>query len=264
MKQEYQEIINACQKGGEILNKYFGQVLEITEKTTPADFKTKADYESEEIIIKYLKTYFPDHNIVAEESGRKNVNSEYTLIIDPLDGTNNFVLGFPYFSTTAALQKNNQVIFSVIHNPVLNRTYWAEKGQGAYLNNKKIRVSPEFNINKATVASLLSYSLQGSEYQYQTIKSLIQVLKVKRDIYNWCPTLDFCLLAEGKIEAIINNQTELHDYAAGKLIAREAGAIITEFSGQEEADENNDQFIICNSKEIQSEILKILKQNQDL
>jgi myo-inositol-1(or 4)-monophosphatase len=259
MKREYQEIINACKQGGEITAKYFGQILKITEKSTPADFKTRADHESERIVIECLKKYFPTYNINAEELGNENINSEYTFIIDPLDGTNNFVLGIPYFSTTIALQKNDQTIFAVIYNPILDKTYWAERGAGAYLDDKKITVNFELNIKKVTVASMMSYNLQESEYNYQMQRRLTQELKIKRDLHNWCPTLDFCLLAEGKIEAIINNQTNLHDYEAGKLIAREAGAIITDFAGQAETGENNDQFIVCNTEENQKEILKILK-----
>ena len=258
MKKEYQEIINACKKGGEIVAGYFGKTLEITEKTRPSDLKTKADHESEEEIIKHLKEHFPDYNIDAEEYGRVNNGSEYTFIIDPLDGTNNFVLGIPYFSATIALQRNNRTIFAVTHNPILKTTYWAEKGQGAFLNDKRLAVSREVDMQRVTVAFMISYDLQSTEWHSQAFKNVICRLKAKRELQNWCPSLDFCLLAEGKIEAIINKETELHDFAAGKLIAREAGAIIKDFSGQDEENENNDQFIVCNSEEVCGKIINIL------
>lgn len=258
MNQNFQKIIEAAKSGGEVLKKYFGEELKTEQKSTVADFRTKADKESEEAILKILLEHFPDYNILAEESGSKDNGSEYTFVIDPLDGTNNFVLGIPYFSVTIALLKHDETIFSVIHNPIINQIYWAEKHKGAFCGDTKIKVGIETAIIKSTVAYSPSYALGSSKQSGDIIKNLICIKKVKRVSLNWCPTLDFCLLALGKIESIINNNNEVYDYIAGKLIAKEAGAVITDFKGQEQKDKDS-VFVASNNEVIHGEVLEIVK-----
>ncbi|MFH1565531.1 MAG: inositol monophosphatase [bacterium] len=258
MTQDFEKIIQAAQSGGEILKKYFGEELKIEQKTTAADFRTKVDKESEETILNILSKYFPDYNIFAEESGKKDNGSEYTFVIDPLDGTNNFVLGIPYFSVTIALLKNDETIFAVIHNPITGQTCWAEKGKGAFLQGKKIKVGVEKNITKSSVVYSCSYALSNSEQTGNIIKNLKCVKKVKRVLTNWCPTFDYCLLAFGKIESIINDDNEIYDYIAGKLIAKEAGAVVTDFKGREQKDKDS-VFVASNNEVIHKEVLEIVR-----
>lgn len=258
MTQDFQKIIEAAKNGGEILKKYFGEELKTEQKSTAADFRTKADKESEATILKILSENFPDYNIFAEEGGSKDNGSQFTFVIDPLDGTNNFVLGIPNFSVTIALLKNDETIFSVIHNPITDQTYWAEKGKGAFLKNKKIQVGTEEDITKSSITYSCSYALGNSEHAGSIIKNLICKKKVKRTLTNWCPTFDFCLLASGKIESIINDDNEVYDYIAGKLIAKEAGAIITDFKGGEQKDRDS-VFVASNNEVIHREILEIVR-----
>jgi myo-inositol-1(or 4)-monophosphatase len=271
MDQKFKPIIKAAQSGGKILKKYFGQKLKTKAKSTPADLITKVDLEAERHILKILSKYFPDYNILSEENGLINKNSDYTLIIDALDGTNNFVLGIPYFSVSIGLVKNSRhsshcnshryngaskIIFGVIHNPILNQTYWAQRGKGAYLNNKKINVNEINNIRDATVSFLQGYKTPQIHYQ-KLIKKLAGK-KIKRVLAIWSVALDLCLLASGKIETIVCIDVELHDYIAGKLIAREAGALITDFGGKKEENEMNNTFLVSNGTNIHKQILKLL------
>lgn len=126
---------------GDILMGYFGKQLQLTEKSSSADYRTKADVECERAIIRAIEKIFPDHNILAEEIGRKDKGSDFTFIIDPLDGTNNFVLGIPAFVSNVALMKNDEIIYGLIHHPVMRETYCAVKGQGAFVNGQPIKVN---------------------------------------------------------------------------------------------------------------------------
>lgn len=120
-------VILAAQSGGKIIRKYFGKALDIEVKTTGSDFRTKADTDSERAIIKIITDTFPTFNILSEESGLIDKKSEYTFIIDPLDGSNNFVVGIPNFSVSIGLVWGDTIILGVIHHPILNHTYHAQK-----------------------------------------------------------------------------------------------------------------------------------------
>ncbi len=246
----------AVERGGEIVADLFDAILQITEKTSAADLRTQADIQSENIILEILKKDFPAYNILAEESGHYDNNSEYTFIIDPLDGTHNFVLGIPIFTISLALKKGNQIIAGVVHNPILKHTYYAETGKGAYRNEFPLKISTTSSLSRATISCNRGYH-QGAE--------LIDAVKIKltpkttRILTNWSPAHDYCLLAAGKTECMISNKTEIHDFAAGKLIAREAGARITDLAGNEETDMTNDQFIMSNNTGIHDEVVTLIK-----
>ncbi len=257
MEEKYQKIIEAAKAGGQVLKHYFGQVLAIEEKSMPADIRTKADLESEEAILKILKKEFPDYNIHSEETDNIENGSEFTFIIDPLDGSNNFNINMPFFSVLISLVNKEEVIFSVTHDPILNRTYRAIKGQGSFLNNKRIKVNQEDDFKKASISYTASYT-HDIDWHTNFIDKMNKA-GVKRVMEHWSVGLDFALLASGKIEAIVNDGCEVHDYIGGKLLAQEAGAIISDFNGKAEKDFRNDRFIAVNNQVILNKILKILK-----
>lgn len=256
MDSDLKNIIKAAESGGKVLKKYFGQSLEMTEKSIPSDFYTKADIESEAAILKIISKEFPSYNIFSEEKGSIDKKSEYTFIIDPLDGTNNFVVGIPDFSIPIALMKNDEVILSVIHNPITNQTYYSQKRRGVFLDGQKLQVNKETDIKRATVIYTAGYSY-SREYESNILKKLNDK-NIKRILMNWSPAFGYCLLAAGKLEAIINNDCEIYDYVAGKLIAREAGALITDFKGNPEKSDKNSIFLATNGTKIHQELLEIL------
>ncbi len=259
MGKTLKNMIEAAKVGGLILNKYFGQSLEVSQKTNAADFKTKADLESEEAIIYALKKDFPDYSIYSEEEGSADNGSEYTFVIDPLDGTNNFVLGIPNFSVSIGLLFGKEIIAGVIYSPVIDNIYCAEKGKGAYCDGRKLKVSGETDIKRATICCNNDYKNYFTNKAQQVTIDLY-AKETKRVMHNWSPTFDFCMLASGKAEAVINNNAELYDFSAGKLICREAGALITDFDGNPETDDTNRIFIASNSAPILKEILDVLKE----
>src|SRR6056297_3496811 len=135
--------LKAAKKAGQYILKNFHQVKkkDIKTKDNFAGLATKIDKTAEKIIKKIIIEKYPDHNILGEESGQSHKNSDYTWVIDPLDGTHNYLMGNPLFCTAIALTYKNEVILGVIYAPYLKELYWAEKGKGAYLNDKKIKVS---------------------------------------------------------------------------------------------------------------------------
>ena len=249
-------MIAAAEAGGRVLLKYFGQDLEVKEKSMASDFYTKADTESEEAIVELLQQNFPDYNIFAEEQGLIEGKSDWEFIIDPLDGSNNYVLGIPRYSVSIVLIKNNEAHYTVIHDPILQRSYYAQKGKGAFVNDQPIQISQEKDIKRATFGYAHAYN-GPYEYFDEMIKKLHRK-NIKRVLVNWSPCLDFCLLAEGKIEAYLNDGSEIYDFMAGKLLVKEAGAKVREFAdGQGEGD-RNDKFLVSNCSEIEEKVLECL------
>lgn len=256
MNTDIQKIINASKAGGLVLKKYFGQSLEINQKTIACDLQTQADLGSEKVILEILEKEFPNYNIFSEEIGEIQKNSEYTFYIDPLDGTNNFVLGIPNFTVSIGLFKNEEIVAGVVHSPILDHTYYAEKNSGAFLDNKPIKVNAVDQLEQTTVCHNCGYAI----YTEKEPKMYEQLYKnhVKRYMGNWSTAYDLCLLASGRTEAIITNHSEIYDFAAGKLIAKEAGAKITDFQGQPEINDKNKIFLATNGTKIHQEILKII------
>lgn len=249
-------MIAAAEAGGRVLLEYFGQDLTVEEKTMASDFRTKADTESEEAIVRILSKYFPGHNIFAEERGLIDKQSDWEFVVDPLDGSNNYMLGIPYYSVSIALVKGDEIKYAVIHDPTLQRTYHAAKNKGAYVNGKKLKVSQTKDIKRVTFG--YSHNYDGPRDYHTDLVKKLHRKNIKRSVVNWSPCLDFCLLAEGKIEAFFNNGNEIFDFLSGKLMTREAGAIIKEFAdGQVEGD-RNDKFLASNCSEIEQEILECL------
>lgn len=248
------QIISAIKAGGDVVKKYFNEALLTEEKSTAGDFRTKADTESEQAIIAVLQQAFPEHNIYAEESGQIDNKSEYTFVIDPLDGTSNFVLGIPDFAISIGLLQKDEVIMGVIYNPILDQLYSAAKGKGAYLNGRPIHVNSEADITKATISYTCGYNTKR-EYS-DAVKGKLRDLSVKRILDTWAPAYDYCLLASGRLEAVISKEGDLEDYVAAKIIVAEAGGRISDFQG-ETADGRAADFIATNGTHIHDELTKL-------
>lgn len=141
----------AALEAGKIVKKYYLSELTLQSKGHYANFATRADLESEQKIIQILTKNFPDHNIIAEESGKVNKGSEYTWAIDPIDGTIPFVDGIPVFGVSIGIFKNNQPIIGVINMVATDELYWAMEGKGAFLNGEKIMVRREKDLKQSTI-----------------------------------------------------------------------------------------------------------------
>lgn len=260
MTSDLKTLIKAAQAGGKVISRYFGKSIEVTTKTSEADVQTKADLESEAAILKIIEKNFPSYSIFSEETGTIDKNSRHLIVVDPLDGTFNFTLGIPYFSVSIALMDGEETILGVIHNPITGATYSAAKGKGAYLDGVKLKVSNEHELRRTTIAGMFGWKIiYGKLELAEQVLFRLYHLGVKRVMRNWSPALDFCLLASGKIEAIVAMEHhEMHDFVAGKLIAREAGAKITDLKGRPQ-DDRFGNFIASNGTEIHKELVGALK-----
>lgn len=247
-------MIRSAKLGGAVLKKYFGEELEIIEKTYAADVKTKADDESEALIVEELKKHFPDYNFLAEEAESTENNSEYTFVIDPLDGSSNFVMDIPNFSVSIALMHNDEVTHGVIYHPITDMVYSAIKGQGSFVGSKKLKVSNENLLDRSAISFVVGWVLEKKD-DIVGFQEALYKAGTKRVLMNWSPAYDFCLIASGSIEGMVNVNDSIHDYLAGKLIAKEAGAYISNFDGSEEKDEKNGKFIVSNSKQTLENLL---------
>jgi myo-inositol-1(or 4)-monophosphatase len=212
--------IDAAMEAGKLLATSFN--TDVTAEGKGAhDVVSEIDYKSEQKIIKIIKSSFPDHNIVAEESGKTTTESEYAWYIDPLDGTSNFLLGIPYFSVSIGLAQKGEVILGVVFNPILNELYVAEKGSGAFLNDKPIKVSDRSDIKSAFISSAYSADENDIKKGLKTVEQL--ALAARKVVINFSPALDLCNVARGKLDALVDNGTTPEDHAAGSLIVTEAG-----------------------------------------
>ncbi len=244
----FEPLEEAVRCAGVVLMEYFGKQLERTHKTTSADFRTAADVAAEKIIIEAIDEHFPEHNILAEEHGAIEKGSEYTFVIDPLDGTNNFVLGIPAFVSNVALMKSGRTCYGMVYHPVTGDLYTARLGEGAMQNGESIRVNDEGEKGNATVSYYCNYTTPGE--RVVRFKSTLLEQGFQRSLDLWAPGFCFCALASGRLEAVINDGTELYDYAAGRLIALEAGARISDFRGRSEVEESNETFLLTNGTSI--------------
>jgi len=255
---EYKKLNQAIKEAGQIMLGYFGRLLSLEHKSNSADYRTKADVETERAIIQAIESIFPDYNILAEECGEIQKGSAYTFVIDPLDGTNNFVLGVPAFTSSIALLKDGEIIYGVINEPITGNLYYALKGQGAYLNDSPIFVNQENRHEHMTVSYFCDYmtpKVRSSQFKHRLL-----MLDIRRCLDLWAPALCYCGLASGRMEAIINDGLELYDFAAGKLIAREAGAKITDFSGNPIEDDKANSFIVTNGAELHDFLVNVISE----
>ena len=216
----------AVKKSGDVLKNSFARQSTVEGKGKH-DIVTEADRASEKIILDLLHDYFPEHAIVAEESGARHTNSSYTWYVDPLDGTTNFVTGNPYFSVSLALAHEGEVVLAVVFNPILDELYVAEKDHGAFLNGQQMHVSKNRQFSEALLAAAYSMAENDIRRGLKTIEAL--ALKARKVVINFSPALDLCNIARGRIDGLVDNGTTPEDHAAGSLILTEAGGAVQNY-----------------------------------
>ncbi|MCB0414876.1 MAG: inositol monophosphatase [Bdellovibrionales bacterium] len=226
----------ASRLGQEILIKYFGDLKNVSEKAM-AGLVSEADLASEEAIIGVFKKATPSFEIVAEEDSFKNKKSGLTSstegrwIIDPLDGTTNYVYGLPIFCTSIALEINGEVILGVIDVPLLKKSYWCIKGQGAFLNDQPIKVSTRSSLKQSLLAT--GFFAQNDELIDRQMKYLSKVIHHCRGVRRvGSAAFDLCMVAEGVFDGYWEENLSPWDTAAGFLLVLEAGGKVSDYSGQ--------------------------------
>ena len=209
-------MIKASEKASKILIRDFGEIenLQVSKKG-PRDFVTNSDIKVEKIIIEELKKGRPNYCLISEESGlEKNKDSSNTWIIDPIDGTVNFLHGIPHFAISIALKSGDEIVAGLIYDPIKDETFFAEKNNGAFFNNHRIRVSNKDNINNCL------FAIGGkinNEPEFPNRKS-------------GCAALDMAYVASGRYDGYFQNNLNLWDIAAGIILVKEAGGLINDIN----------------------------------
>lgn len=220
------------------------------------DFVSNVDHMAEEAIISTIKYAYPDHGILAEESGSQGETSEFQWIIDPLDGTTNYLHGFPQFAVSIALKHKNRTEVGVIYDPISQELFTAIRGNGATLNDKKIRVTSQKGLTNALLGTGFPYSDQSYLDTYlETMKALMQkTAGIRRP---GSAALDLAWLAAGRIDGFWEFNLKAWDIAAGALIVREAGGIVSDFENKEGYLESGD--IIAAAPKVFPEMIQIIQ-----
>jgi myo-inositol-1(or 4)-monophosphatase len=196
------------------------------------DYVTEVDRAAEDIIISLLRKTYPDHGFMAEESGEKDIDREYIWIIDPLDGTTNFIRGIPHYAVSIACQYQGKLEHAVVFNPVTGEEFCASRGRGAQLNGRRIRVSPRAQLDGA----LLGTGIPFRQHQHERMQGFLatlgelatQTAGIRRA---GSAALDLAYVAAGRFDAFWEMGLQPWDMAAGVLLIQEAGGLIGDFSG---------------------------------
>jgi len=246
----------ACKKASKLLIRDFGEVEKLqVSKKGPGDFVTNSDKRTEKIIINELALARPDYSFLAEESGLSGKSTEFRWIIDPIDGTTNFLHGVPYFAISIGLEKNKEIICGMIFNPITNEMFYAEKGKGAYLNNSRIRVSSRKNIDECVLLTggpILSY--KNKEIFFKEYESVSKKVAATRKFGS--SALDLAYLASGRCDGVWERNLNYWDIAAGIIIVKEAGGTVTDFKGGDKYIE--DRNLLATNSKIDKDLIALL------
>ena len=209
-------MIKACEKASKVLIRDFGEIENLqVQKKGPRDFVTNSDLKTEKIIIEELIKARPNYSLISEEKGKKiNKDQNNTWVIDPIDGTTNFLHGVPHFAISIALKSNNEIISGLVYDPIKDEMFFAEKNNGAFYNNQRVRVSSKNNLNECLFAV-------GE-------KNLDDFNFTKRK--SGCAALDMAYVASGRYDGFFQKDLKIWDIAAGIILVKEAGGIVNDIN----------------------------------
>ena len=233
-------MIKACEKASKVLIRDFGELenLQVSKKG-PKDFVTNSDKKTEKVLINELTKNKKKYSILSEEIGFiKNDDNDYIWVIDPIDGTTNFLHGIPHFCISIGLKFKDEIISGIIFDPIKNEIFYAEKNQGAFFNNHRIRVSKRKNLDECLFA---------------TNKNGLLSTDLNARIFG-SAALDLAYVASGRIDGYFQNGLNLWDIAAGTLIVKEAGGIVNNY----DLEKTRNIKVVASSENINQKMLKKL------
>ena len=211
-------MIKACEKASKVIIRDFGEIenLQVSKKG-PRDFVTKTDKRVEKILIDELSKSKKNYSFITEETGKiLNKNRNIFWLIDPIDGTINFLHGVPHFAISVALEVDGEIVIGLIFDPIKNEIFYAEKNNGSYVNNNRVRVSKKTDINECLFAS-----------NNEGIKSVHPKLNIRN---SGCAALDLAYVGCGRFDGYFHNNINIWDVAAGKIIIEEAGGKVNDIN----------------------------------
>ena len=251
-------LVKACRKASKTLIRDFGEIenLQVSLKG-PGDFVTASDKQVEKILIDELQKARPNYSILSEEVGEINNDESFKWIIDPIDGTANFLHGIPHFAISIGLENEGEIICGIVYDPIKDEMFVAEKGNGAYLNNKKIRVSSRSQLKDCIIFTggpkkeAKNRDLALKEYNNFSSKVLLPIRKLGS------ASLDMAYVAAGRCDGFWQRNLNYWDIAAGIILVKESGGFVTDFLGENKYKENK-TILVTNSK-INNEMIEVLK-----
>jgi len=251
-------MVNACRKASKNLIRDFGEVekLQVSIKG-PGDFVTMTDKKVEKILIDELQKARSNYSILSEEIGEIKNDEEFKWIIDPIDGTSNFLHGIPHFGISVALEQNKEIICGIIFDPIKNEIFSTEKGNGSYLNNQRIRVSSRKKLEDCILftggprQASKNKEVTLEEYKKFSSKVFIPIRKMGS------AALDMAYVAAGRCDGCWHRELHYWDIAAGILLVKEAGGFVTDFIGTDKYIEN--KTILAANSRINEAMIEVLK-----
>ncbi len=253
-----QVMVGAVRKACKGVARDFGEVTELqVSKKGPGDFVTAADKRVEAALFEELLRVRPGYGFLGEEQGMvEGTDKTHTWIVDPIDGTTNFMHGIPHFACTVALERDSEIVAGVTFNPVTSDLYWAEKGKGVYHNDRRLRVSQRRNLDESLIGTGLPFI--GKTGHAQALKELHQIMQRTAGIRrNGACSLDLAYVAAGQFDGYWERGLKPWDMAAGILFILEAGGKITSIDSEESPMKTGD--IICGNPELYPALLEKLK-----
>jgi myo-inositol-1(or 4)-monophosphatase len=251
-------MVKACRKAAKNLIRDFGEIenLQVSVKG-PGDFVTASDKKVEKILIDELSKARPNYSILSEEIGEIKNDKEFRWVIDPIDGTANFLHGIPHFCISIGLEKNNEIINGIIFDPIKDEMFAAEKGNGSYLNNHRLRVS---NRNKLKDSIIFTGGPKHGSKDTDLI--LKEYIKISSNVYlpirkMGSAALDMAYVAAGRCDGFWQRNLNYWDIAAGIILIKEAGGFVTDFKGEDNYIKNKN--ILASNSKIDQEMIELLK-----
>ncbi len=252
----------AARKAAPRLRRDFGEVEQLqVSKKGPADFVSMADKRAEQTIIEELKSARPDWAIICEESGEIEGNPDKPRwIVDPLDGTTNFLHGVPHFAISIAVEDKTpagkrEITHGLIYQPLTDESFWAEKGRGAWLHDRRLRVSARRNLDEALIGTGVPHFGRGNVADWSRIFGAIapEVAGIRR---LGSAALDFAWVAAGRFDGFWEDDLDIWDTAAGLLLVKEAGGFVSDYRGQDRMFERREY--LAASGDLHSKLHKLL------
>jgi myo-inositol-1(or 4)-monophosphatase len=251
-------MVAAARKAGRPLTRDFGELenLQVSMKG-PADFVTSADKRTERILIEELSKARPGYGFLGEEGGVvEGRDKTHRFIIDPIDGTTNFMHGIPHFAISIGLEREGQLVSGVVYNPVTDDLFIAEKGHGAYLNDKRLRVAARKELVPSVIATGLPF--MGKDGRARASAEMAAVMNATAGIRRFgAASLDLAYVAAGRFDGFWEHGLQPWDMAAGIVLVREAGGVISDMAGSDQMFANG--HVICANEHLHPKLLTLLK-----
>jgi len=254
-------LLNAVKAGAAELSRFFNKSFIVSNKEGINNLVTEADHASEKAILDVIYKEFPDHHILSEEAGEIIQDSNYKWIIDPIDGTVNFAHSIPLCCVSIAVEYKGEIILASVYNPIMNELFFAEKGKGATLNDKPIRVSKKQNVMNACLVTGFPYTyLDMPNGPLQIFEKLIRKgIPVRR---LGSAATDLCWVAAGRFDGFYEHKLQAWDSAGGYLIVEEAGGKVTDFNGSKFSPYQ--PHILATNGDIHEEMLAVINNEKEL